>query len=65
MSEQATQLKLGHDSPTITMEMYYNTTYDHVAHASRTLSLAAIYGVPNEPMHITPRSVLLYRKTGS
>jgi len=49
MGEQATQLKLGHENSAVTIEMYYNTTYDHVQQASNELSLAAIYGLPSEP----------------
>jgi site-specific recombinase XerD len=49
MGEQATQLKLGHDDPAITIEMYYNQTYDHIQQASIELSLASIYGLPSEP----------------
>lgn len=52
LSEQATQLKLGHDSPSITMEMYYNTTWEHIQQASKDLSLAAIYGLPSEPQRL-------------
>jgi integrase len=54
MGEQATQLKLGHDDPTVTVEMYYNTTWAHVQRASRDLSLAAIFGLPSEPPHLAP-----------
>lgn len=48
MSAQATQLKLGHDNSAITIEMYYNTTWEHIQQASCDLSLAAIYGIPEE-----------------
>ena len=54
MGEQATQLKLGHDDPTVTVEMYYNTTWAHVQRASRDLSLASIFGLPSEPPHLAP-----------
>jgi hypothetical protein len=30
--------------------MYYNTTWDQVQQASCDLSLAAIYGLPEEPI---------------
>jgi site-specific recombinase XerD len=52
MGEQATQLKLGHDDPAVTIEMYYNQTYEHIQQASVELSLASIYGLPSEPNRI-------------
>jgi site-specific recombinase XerD len=52
MGEQTTQLKLGHDDPAVTIEMYYNQTYDHVQQASVELSLASIYGLPSEPVRM-------------
>ena len=52
VSEQMTQLKLGHDAPAVTIEMYYNTTYDHVQQVSTELSLASIYGLPSEPVRL-------------
>jgi integrase len=64
MGEQATQLKLGHDNPTVTIQMYYNTTWDQVAQASEDLALAAIYGLPSEPPRLTaPTNFFLRRKT--
>lgn len=61
MGEQATQMKLGHDSAAITVEMYYNTTWDHIRQATKTLELAAIFGVPDEPPSL-PRSLPLPKK---
>jgi site-specific recombinase XerD len=52
MSEQATQLKLGHDDPAVTVEMYYNTTWDQIQRASLELALAAIFGLPSEPTRL-------------
>jgi integrase len=52
VGEQVTQLKLGHDTPAITIEMYYNQTYDHVQQISTELSLASIYGLPTEPVRL-------------
>ncbi len=65
MSEQMTQMKLGHDDPAVTMEMYYNTTWEHVKAASSELSLAAIYGVPTEPKILTAPESIWRRRTGS
>ncbi|HML23378.1 MAG TPA: tyrosine-type recombinase/integrase [Aggregatilinea sp.] len=58
MSEQATQLKLGHDNPLITIEMYYNTSWEHIRFASERLALAAIDGVPDEPPRLAPPKVV-------
>jgi hypothetical protein len=44
-------LALGHDTPAVTIEMYY-TTYDHVQQASTELALASIYGLPTEPKRL-------------
>jgi site-specific recombinase XerD len=65
MGEQATQMKLGHDSSAITVEMYYNTTWDHIQHASEQLSLASIYGIPSEPLVLAPPNVVPFGKTGT
>lgn len=54
LGEQATQLKLGHDDPSVTIEMYYNTTFSHIQQASRELSLASIFGLPTEPVSLMP-----------
>lgn len=65
MSEQATQMKLGHDNPAVTMEMYYNTTWEHVKAASSELALAAIFGVPSEPRILSAPGSFWRRRTGS
>ncbi|NLX10075.1 MAG: tyrosine-type recombinase/integrase [Chloroflexi bacterium] len=66
MGEQATQLKLGHDDPSITVEMYYNTTWDYVQQASEQLTLAAIFGLPSEPLTLRPpQRILPFPKTGT
>lgn len=53
LGEQATQMKLGHDDPAVTIEMYYNTTWEHIQVASQDLSLAAIFGLPSEPPRLS------------
>lgn len=58
LGERATQLKLGHDNPAVTVEMYYNTTWEHIQSSSRQLSLAAIYGLPSEPRHLSAPTIL-------
>ncbi len=68
LGERATQMKLGHEDPAVTIEMYYNTTWDHIRQASQELGLAAIYGVPTEPERLKPAgNVIRYpgAKTGS
>lgn len=67
LSEQATQMKLGHDDPAVTIEMYYNTTWDYIRETSLELELASIYGIPAEPKRLQSSSggnVVPYQKTG-
>lgn len=58
-NEQLTQLKLGHENPSVTIQHYYNSRRDDVQRMSQQLGLAALYGtqdcLPAKPATVLRR----------